>query len=196
MQWFATGFDAIALDFLESKGQTIWKIPSGFIGNERYYRLIKDRMGEGDRVFISTGMATAEEVKEVAYKFYPRDVVLMQCTSQYPTPDSDVNLNAITYLSANVGILTGVGLSYHGHKVEIPAAAVALGAEVVEVHITTDRSLPGADHAASMEVAEFKAMVNAIRTVELAMGTYGKKPTERELKFKDKIRNRMRRAIE
>jgi len=191
---FATAFDEDAFKFL-SPLQNIWKIPSGFIANLAYYDLVKKYLRQNiDLIIISTGMSTMKEVEEAVSYFPRQQIVVMQCTSLYPTPLIDVNLRGLITMGTSLGVATG--LSYHGHNQTVPVAAAALGAFAVEVHITDDRTREGGDHKASMDVAEFATMVKGVRDVEVAMGTGQKHVTEREKKFQQPIRQRMMEAID
>lgn len=179
--FMSTPFDLVSIDCLASLNMDYWKIPSGEITNLPYLRKIGSMKG---RVILSTGMSELDEV-EAAIKVLensgtPRsNIILLHCNTQYPTPYSDVNLKAMKTL----GLLgcAGVGYSDHTCGIEIPVAAVALGAVIIEKHFTLDKSLPGPDHKASLDTDELKAMVKAVRNVETALGTDVKSvsPSER-----------------
>ena len=148
-----------------------WKIPSGEITNLPYLRKIGALRG---RVILSTGMSTLDEVAAAvdlleAAGTSRTDIILLHCTTQYPTLPADVNLRAMDALKT-LGC-AAVGYSDHTQGITIPIAAVARGARVIEKHFTLDRSLPGPDHKASLEPQELAEMVKAIRTVEQALGS-------------------------
>lgn len=179
--FMSTPFDLVSIDCLASLDMDYWKIPSGEITNLPYLRKIGSIKG---RVILSTGMSELDEV-EAAIKVLENsgtsrsNIILLHCNTQYPTPYSDVNLKAMKTLG-QLGC-AGVGYSDHTCGIEIPVAAVALGAVVIEKHFTLDKSLPGPDHKASLDTDELKAMVKAVRNVEAALGTDVKSvsPSER-----------------
>lgn len=178
--FFSTAFDLGSLDLLASLGSPMFKIPSGELTNLPYLRKVG---AYGKPVILSTGMATLEEVKTAiaaleAAGAQRSDITVLHCTTEYPTPPADVNLRAMGTLRAECRV--AVGYSDHTVGIEIPVAAVALGATVIEKHFTLDRSLPGPDHQASLEPAELKAMVAAIRNVEEALGDGVKRPSKGE----------------
>lgn len=176
----STPFDLESIDVLARLGMDFWKIPSGEITNLPYLRKIGKR---GEEVIMSTGMASLAEV-EAAVKVLeaagtPRSHIrLLHCTTQYPAPADSVNLRAMDALRS-LGC-AGVGYSDHTRGYDIPLAAVAMGAEVIEKHFTLDRTLPGPDHRASLEPGELKDMISAIRRVESAMGSGIKAAAEAE----------------
>lgn len=178
--FMSTPFDLVSIDCLDAIGMDYWKIPSGEITNLPYLRKIA-RLG--GRVILSTGMSTLDEV-EAAVKVLesngtPRSsVILLHCTTQYPTPMEAVNLRAMTALSA-LGC-AAVGYSDHTVGIEVPVAAVAMGAKVIEKHFTLDKNLPGPDHRASLSPSELRDMVKAIRNIELALGSGAKEVAEAE----------------
>jgi N,N'-diacetyllegionaminate synthase len=182
--FFSTGFDNESNDFLLSLGQDRFKIPSGEISNLPYLRHI-GRLGKA--VILSTGMATlgdieaAIEVLEEAGTLRSNMTVL-HCTTEYPTPMTEVNLRAMQSIQSTFGV--DVGYSDHTLGIEVATAAVAMGATVIEKHLTLDRNMSGPDHKASSEPDEFKAMVTAIRNIEIALGDGIKRPTASELKNK------------
>lgn len=169
--FISTPFDLVSIDTLIPLGMDFWKIPSGEITNLPYLRKIG---ALGAKVILSTGMSVLEEV-EAAVKVLesagtPRaDIILLHCTTQYPTEPEDVNLRAMDTL-ATLGC-GGVGYSDHTRGITIPIAAVARGAQVIEKHFTLDRTLPGPDHKASLAPDELARMVAAIRSVEVALGS-------------------------
>ncbi len=178
--FMSTPFDLVSIDTLAPLGMDYWKIPSGEITNLPYLRKIGRR---GERIIMSTGMSTIQEVEDAVQVLEnagtPRsNIYLLHCTTQYPTPMSDVNLRAMHALDA-LGC-AGIGYSDHTQGIEVPVAAVAMGAKIIEKHFTLDRTLPGPDHRASLEPQELKAMVAAIRNIELAMGSGTKDVAEAE----------------
>lgn len=168
--FMSTPFDLPSIDCLAELSMDYWKIPSGEITNLPYLRKIAapDR-----RVIMSTGMATLSEVDTACRVLTdngvaPADISLLHCTTQYPTPYDAVNLRAMRQLrELNYGM---VGYSDHTVGIEVPVAAVALGAQIIEKHFTLDKSMEGPDHKASLNPAELSAMVAAIRNIELALG--------------------------
>lgn len=179
IKFLSTPFDLESIDFLHSLGLDIWKIPSGEITNYPYLRKIAGYNGE---VVMSTGMCDTKDIEEAlaALKENGQDlskVTLLHCNTQYPTPMSDVNLLAMNSLRNYVG---RVGYSDHTIGIEVPIAAAALGASVIEKHFTLSRDLPGPDHKASLEPVELKDMVSAIRNIEIALGSGDKKVTPSE----------------
>lgn len=178
--FMSTPFDLVSIDTLASLEMDFWKIPSGEITNLPYLRKIAKI---GGRVILSTGMSTLDEVSAAVDILVDGgvkrdDIYLLHCTTQYPTPYNDVNLLAMNTLSSlNVG---GVGYSDHTLGIEVPIAAAALGAKVIEKHFTLDKSLPGPDHRASLDPAELTAMVKAVRHIEESLGSGEKRVAESE----------------
>jgi N,N'-diacetyllegionaminate synthase len=183
--FFSTAFDFESFDLLMELGclEQI-KIPSGEITN---LPLLRYMSGSGKPLLLSTGMANLGEI-EAAIEIIetagtPRRLItVLHCTTEYPTLMEDVNLLAMVSMKRVFGV--NVGYSDHTCGIEIPIAAVALGATVIEKHLTLDRALPGPDHKASLEPQEFKAMVNGIRNIERALGDGIKRPTAGELEIK------------
>ena len=179
---FSTAFDMASVEFLAGLDFPLWKIPSGEITNLPYLeRIARERKP----VVLSTGMATLSEVDAALQVLLQHgctreSVCVLHCNTEYPTPFGDVNLRAMATMGAALG--TAYGYSDHTPGVAIPAAAVALGARVIEKHFTLDRTLPGPDHVASLEPAELAAMVDAIRHVEQALGDGIKRPSASEEK--------------
>ncbi len=182
--FFSTGFDIESVDLLVSLGQQQFKIPSGEITNLPYLRHIGQF---GKPVILSTGMATLGDI-EAAIEVLEKagtsraKLTLLHCTTEYPTPMAEVNLRAMQSIHSAFGV--AVGYSDHTQGIEIAIAAVALGATVIEKHFTLDRNLPGPDHKASLEPHELKAMVTAIRNIEVALGDGIKRLTPGEAKNK------------
>ena len=169
--FMSTPFDLVSIDCLAELDMDYWKIPSGEITNLPYLRKIAQK---GGQVILSTGMSVLSEVEEAVTVLedggISRDnIILLHCTTQYPTPYSSVNLRAMEVL-ASLGCRS-VGYSDHTQGISVPVAAVALGASVIEKHFTLDRSLPGPDQKASLEPHELRLMVDEIRQVEAALGS-------------------------
>lgn len=182
IRFLSTAFDFESLDFLKTLKMGLWKIPSGEITNLPYLEIIAK---QGDPVIISTGMADYQEVEESVRVLLnvglPKDrITVLHCNTEYPTPMNDVNLNAMKALGDRLGL--AYGYSDHTMGIEIPIAAVALGACVIEKHFTLSRDMTGPDHKASLEPQELKAMVTGIRNIEMALGSFEKKVTESERK--------------
>lgn len=179
IRYLSTPFDFESIDFLDELGCDFWKIPSGEIINVPYLRKIGRT---GKKIIMSTGIGTIEEI-ERAVKLLEKNgagsITLLQCTTEYPTPYEDVNLRAMYTLHDTFGF--DVGLSDHSMGIEIPIAAAAMGAKVIEKHFTLNRGMPGPDQKASIEPNELKAMVNAIRHVEAALGDGVKQPYAGEI---------------
>ena len=184
IEFMSTAFDAASLDMLCDIGIRRIKIPSGEVTNTPY---IKDCARRGLPLILSTGMADLEEVRRavsVIGETFPGpasedpyglpDLTVLHCTSAYPTDFADVNLAAMTTMAAQLGV--AVGYSDHTQGIFVPPIAVALGARVIEKHITLDRSMPGPDHSASIEPDELKAMMAAIADVEALIGDGMKAP--------------------
>jgi N,N'-diacetyllegionaminate synthase len=180
IDFLSTPFDDDSIDFLHALGMQKWKIPSGDITNLPH--LIKvARLGKP--ILLSTGMSTMEEVEAAVSVLRTNgapDITVLHCTTEYPAPIEDVNLRAMNAMGSRFGV--PVGYSDHTAGIEIPIAAVALGATVIEKHFTLDRTMEGPDHKASLEPTEFKDMVRAIRIIEVAMGSGEKIPAESERK--------------
>ena len=179
--FFSTGFDLQSLDLLAELGLERFKIPSGEITNLPYLRQIG---ALGKPLILSTGMSTLEEVAAALAALEKagtprRYVTVLHCNTEYPTPMPDVNLRAMLTIRDAFGV--EVGYSDHTLGIEVAIAAVALGATVIEKHFTLDRTLPGPDHAASLEPGELAAMVRAIRNIEAALGDGVKQPSASEL---------------
>lgn len=180
IRFLSTPFDLESIDFLEKLGCDLWKIPSGEITNYPYLVKIAET---GKEIILSTGMCTMEEVAaavEVLKKHGADKLTLLHCTTEYPAPIAEVNLRAMQTMKDAFGL--EVGYSDHTVGIEVPIAAVAMGATVIEKHFTLDKNMEGPDHKASLEPDELAAMVKAIRNIELAMGTGEKKPSESEKK--------------
>lgn len=175
VSFFSTAFDLESLDYLKKLGLKIVKIPSGEITNLPFLRKAAELFSE---VIISTGMSTIEDIKNALEVFVnsgisKSKISILHCNTQYPTPMKDVNLLAMKHIQKEFNVK--VGYSDHTLGIEVPIAAVALGALVIEKHFTLDRSLPGPDHSASLEPKEMIKMVNSIRNIEKAISGNGKK---------------------
>ncbi len=179
IQFASTADEEESLDFLISLGIPFIKIGSGEITNIPYLRIMGSKKLP---VIISSGMSTLAEVDTALSELKnagATDITLLHCTTNYPCPMNDVNLNAMLTLKEAFKI--PVGYSDHTEGIEVPVAAVAMGAKVIEKHFTLDRNMEGPDHLASTEPAEFKKMVDSIRNIEKALGTGEKRPTKSEI---------------
>ena len=180
IKFLSTPFDLESIDLLDDLGMDIYKIPSGEITNYPYLKKIAKLK---KTIIMSTGMCTLEEVHnalKVLRENGASDVKLLHCNTEYPTPMKDVNLNAMITMKNKFNL--EVGYSDHTEGIEIPIAAVAMGATIIEKHFTLDRNMEGPDHKASLEPNELKKMVHSIRNIELALGNGEKKPSESEMK--------------
>jgi sialic acid synthase SpsE len=181
--FMSTAFDEKSVDMLDRLGMDIFKIPSGEITNKP---LIQHIAAKNKPVILSTGMSYLNEVEKAVRWIYDiwnesgfnQQLTLLHCVSNYPAHAADINLYAMNTLKTAFGL--SVGYSDHTLGIEIPIAAVAMGARVIEKHFTLDRSMRGPDHKASLEPDELKAMVKAIRNVEKSMGDGIKRPAESE----------------
>lgn len=178
IDFLSTPFDLDSLQLLIDVGIDTIKLPSGEITN---YPLLKKSAETGKRIILSTGMSNLEEIKATVKVLKingASEIILLHCNTQYPTPFEDVNLTAMNTIAEATGL--PVGYSDHTNGIEVPIAAVAMGATVIEKHFTLDRNMEGPDHKASLEPHELKAMVSAIRNIEKAMGDGVKEPSESE----------------
>ena len=179
IEFLSSPFDVDSMRFLISIGMDTIKIPSGEITN---YPYLREAAMCGKDIILSTGMSTMDEVRNAVGVFRGYDmedrITLLHCNTQYPTPYEDVNLRAMLTLQEEFGC--AVGYSDHTLGIEVPVAAVAMGASVIEKHFTLDRKMEGPDHKASLEPDELKAMVTAIRNVEQALGDGIKRVTDSE----------------
>jgi len=188
VRFLSTPFDQNSIDLLAKLNIPFYKIPSGEITNLPYLRHI-GRLGKP--VVMSTGMATLEEVWAAMNVLLEAgtekdQITILHCNTEYPTHMEDVNLKAMLTIRDELGV--AMGYSDHTLGIEIPIAAVAMGATVIEKHFTLDRTLSGPDHASSLEPDELKVMVTAIRNIEKAMGDGVKKPSPSEEKNIDAVR--------
>ncbi len=176
---FSSPFDATAIDFLEEMNVPAYKVASAEITDSQ---LIATMAATGKPLIISTGMASLEEIAHAvatAREAGAEEIALLKCTSAYPAPASDVNLRTIGHLAETFGV--PIGLSDHTLDIAVPLAAVALGATIVEKHVTLDRGAGGPDSAFSLEMDDLKELVSGIRTVEAAVGDVSYGPTEHEV---------------
>jgi N,N'-diacetyllegionaminate synthase len=183
IEFLSTPFDMVSIDVLIELNQRIFKIPSGEITNLPYLRKIGSL---GTEIIISTGMANLQEIEDAIKVLIDAgtkkdQITVLHCNTEYPTPMHDVNLRAMNTIQEKLGVK--VGYSDHTKGIEVPIAAVTLGATVIEKHFTLDKNMEGPDHQASLEPHELKAMVEAIRNVEIAIAGSGiKETTESERK--------------
>ena len=177
IMFLSTPFDVDSIDFLDSLGLECFKIPSGEITNLPYLRKINSKRKP---VIMSSGMASLSEIKDALAVLKDCKVSLLHCTTEYPCPYESVNLKAMQTMFEAFHL--PVGYSDHTQGIEVPIAAVAMGATIIEKHFTLDRNMEGPDHKASLEPDELKAMVTAIRHIESALGTGEKEPAECEKK--------------
>ncbi len=183
IKFFSTAFDLQSLQYLSEIGLELVKIPSGEITNLPYLELAAKLF---EKVILSTGMATMQDIKNALDVFLrngieKKDVTILHCNTEYPTPMIDVNLKAMLSIQKEFG--TDIGYSDHTLGIEVPISAVAMGAKIIEKHFTLDRTMDGPDHSASLEPNELIAMVSAIRNIELAISGSGiKEPSNSELK--------------
>jgi len=186
--FLSTPFDLGSVDFLNELGLKIFKIPSGEITNFPYLR----RIGSfKKKVFMSSGMSDMDEIAAaidilINAGTKRENITVLHANTEYPTPFEDVNLSAI--LSIKKAFLVKVGYSDHTPGIEIPVAAVALGASVIEKHFTLDKRMEGPDHKASLEPQELRAMIKAVRNIEKALGDGIKRPSASEIKNKGVVR--------
>lgn len=183
ISFFSTAFDIESLEFLKELGLSMVKIPSGEITNLPYLRKAAELFSE---IIISTGMSTINDIEQAVNVFLKaghsqNNISIMHCNTEYPTNMKDVNLLAMNTIQKIFN--TKVGYSDHTLGTEVPIAAVALGAQIIEKHFTLDKSLPGPDQLASLEPNELKFMVDSIRNIELAISGSGEKlPSDSEKK--------------
>lgn len=184
IKFLSTAFDLDSIDFLDELRIDLWKVPSGEITNLPYLRKLG---GLGKPVIISTGMAEMSEIEDAINVITSsgtdiKDITVLHCNTEYPTPMHDVNLTAMNTIKEVFKV--PIGYSDHTLGIEIPIAAVALGATVIEKHFTLDNTMDGPDHKASLEPNDLKEMVTAIRNIEQALGNGVKAPSPSEAKNK------------
>ncbi|MGJ1224636.1 N-acetylneuraminate synthase [Sphingobacterium siyangense] len=183
VNFFSTAFDLESLQYLKDIGLDLVKIPSGEITNLPYLRKAAKLF---NKVILSTGMCTLEDIRLALDIFIKEgvdvgNITILHCNTEYPTPMQDVNLKAMLHIRE--AFSTDIGYSDHTLGIEVPIAAVALGARIIEKHFTLDQSMEGPDHAASLEPNDLEAMVSAIRNIEEAISGSGlKEPSESEKK--------------
>lgn len=186
IMFLSTPFDIDSLYYLMELGVDIIKIPSGEITN---YPLLREAGKTKKRIIISSGMSTLNEVRDavkVLKDSGSNDVTILHCNTEYPTPYADVNLRAMHTLKEELGV--PIGYSDHTQGIEVPIAAAALGAAVIEKHFTLDKNMEGPDHKTSLEPDELQAMVRAIRNIENALGDGQKGPSASEKRNIDIVR--------
>jgi N,N'-diacetyllegionaminate synthase len=182
IRFLSTAFDSKSIDFLNSLDLDYFKIPSGEITNFPYLK----RIGQiGKPTILSTGMSNLNEIEsalDILTKSGTslKNITVLQCNSEYPTPISDANINSMMTIKNKFKV--AVGYSDHTLGIEVPIAAVALGAEIIEKHFTIDKSLSGPDHKASLEPIELKNLVKSIRNTQKALGSGLKEPSKSEIK--------------
>lgn len=183
IEFFSTAFDVEGVHYLNDLGLQLFKVPSGEITNYPYLKAIASF---AKPVILSTGMCTEEEIKDAVEVLIheglsKEKITILHCNTEYPTPMKDVNLKAMLTIQRDFGV--EVGYSDHTLGIEVPVAAVAMGAAIIEKHFTLDKTLPGPDHVASLEPNELKQMVTAIRNIEYAISGSGvKEPSDSEKK--------------
>ncbi len=182
MMFLSTPFDMDSIDFLETLKMGLWKIPSGEITNLPYLKKIGSF---NEEVIFSTGMSTLGDIENalkiiISAGTLKENITILHCNTEYPTPMKDVNLKAM--LTIKNAFDVKIGYSDHTLGIEIPIAAVALGATVIEKHFSLDKSMTGPDHLASLNPAELIEMVQSIRNIELALGNGVKLPSDSEKK--------------
>ena len=180
IEFLSTAFDLPSIELLSSLKLQRWKVPSGEITNLPYLRLIGL---QAQPVILSSGMANLGEIEAALLVLQEQGISLNQitvlhCTTEYPAPFTEVNLRAMDTIAKAFGV--AVGYSDHTSGIQVPIAAVAMGATVIEKHITLNRNMPGPDQKASLELIQFSAMVDGIRTIELSLGDGIKRPSPSE----------------
>lgn len=183
IKFLSTAFDFPSIDFINELGVDYFKIPSGEITNKPYLKYIASK---GKKIILSTGMANLNEIKE-ALSILEKSgtaknkITVLHCNTEYPTPMEDVNLKAMLHIKKELNV--NVGYSDHTLGIEVPIAAVALGASIIEKHFTLDKNLKGPDHSASLDPNELKSMITSIRNIEKALSGNGiKEPSKSEKK--------------
>lgn len=186
IDFMSTPFDEQSVDLLEKLGVSVYKMSSGDITNKRLLSYVAEKQKP---IILSTGMCTMEEVEEAVSWIEAQknqQITLLHCTSNYPTPYEDVNMQAMKTLEEKFSY--EVGYSDHTKGIIIPIMAVAMGAKVIEKHFTLDKEMEGPDHKASLDVLELCAMVEAIRNIEAAKGDGTKQPAKSELSTREVAR--------
>lgn len=182
IRFWSTAFDMESMDFLHSLNLGLWKVPSGEITN---YPYLKKIASFHEQTILSTGMCEMSDIEAALNVLLEEgltkdQITILHCNTEYPTPFEDVNLRAMLEIGEKFGVK--IGYSDHTRGIEVPIAAVALGATVIEKHFTLDKNMEGPDHKASLEPAELKAMVSSIRNIEQALGSGHKEVSASERK--------------
>jgi len=182
IEFLSTAFTIQSIEELSQLGLKRWKVPSGEINN---IPLLKKIAMQQQPTIISTGMATLGEIELALNTLYDNKlekdkITVLHCNTAYPTPMEDVNLKAMQTIKSSFGV--DIGYSDHTCGIEASIAAVAMGAQIIEKHITLDKNMPGPDHKASIEPKEFFNLVSSVRNIEKALGDGIKKPTTSEIK--------------
>jgi len=181
IDFLSSPFDLESINFLNKLNMKYYKIPSGEIENVPYLRKISS---VAENIILSTGMSTLEDIefalKILSEKVHKDNITVLHCNTNYPTKIEEVNLLAMNTIKEKFKVK--VGYSDHTEGIEVSIAAVALGAEIIEKHVTLDKNMSGPDHKASIEFKELKNMVKYIRNIEIALGSKCKEPTKSELK--------------
>ena len=182
IEFLTTAFDLESLSLIEKFNLSRFKIPSGEINNYPYLRMIGNMKLP---IILSTGMSELGEIRNAInvlgeFGTAQKDLTILHCTTEYPAPFIDINLNAMKTISEAFGI--DIGYSDHSQGIEVSIAAVALGAKVIEKHITLDNNMKGPDHKASLEPKLFSEMTRCIRNIEISLGDGLKKPSKSEIK--------------
>lgn len=194
IMFLSAPFDLDSIDILDKLGMDIFKIPSGEINNLPYLEKISKL---NKKIILSTGMSNLGEIEDalsILNVNKSNDIVVLHCNTEYPTPMEDVNLSAMKTIQDAFKVK--VGYSDHTLGIEIPIAAVAMGAIVIEKHFTLDKNMDGPDHKASLEPEELKNMVDSIRNIEKAIGDGLKKPSKSEFKNKSIARKSIVASVE
>lgn len=182
VRFFSTAFDMESIEYLHSLQMGFWKIPSGEITNYPYLRKIASY---GEPVILSTGMSELSDIERalnvlMEFGLSKEQITILHCNTEYPTPFVDVNLKAMLEIGERFGVK--IGYSDHTQGIEVPIAAVAMGATVIEKHFTLDKNMEGPDHKASLEPDELSRMVLSIRNIEQALGSGHKSVSDSERK--------------
>jgi len=189
IMFLSTPFDLESIDFLDRLGMPIFKIPSGEITNLPYLHRIA---GKGKEIILSTGMSNLDEIRDALSILMGKPgvskekITVLHATTEYPCPIDEVNISAMNTIRSEFGVR--VGYSDHTEGIEVPIAAAALGATVIEKHFTLDRNMDGPDHVASLNPEELKLMIKYIRNIERAFGDGVKQPSKSEIKNINTIR--------
>lgn len=186
IMFISSPFDLDSIDILKQINMPIYKIPSGEINNVPYLRKIGKLR---KKIFLSSGMCNLEEISfalNILRNEGSKDIVVLHCNTEYPTPFEDVNLKAMLQIRDKFNV--DIGYSDHTLGIEVPIAAAALGAKVIEKHFTLDRDMDGPDHKASLEFEELKNMILAIRNIETCLGDGVKKVSDSERKNMNLVR--------